>query len=81
MYLDESGMALLSPWLMYDLLSDDEISRIQQWTEDWFRVVLEQQLIQWPYAVSDQMIREIHVCYRSGLTPEEGAKYCFGLRS
>lgn len=80
-HTDDLTRVPLSPSLMYDVLSVDEIFRIQNWTEDWFRMVLEQQLIQWPHIVDDAMVREIQVCYRSGLTPEEGVKYCFGTRS
>jgi hypothetical protein len=81
MYADDFTMAPLSPRLMYDVLSDVEILRIQLWTEDWFRLVLEQEMIRWPYSINDTMVRQIQVCYRSGLTPEEGVKYCFGTRS
>jgi hypothetical protein len=81
MHTDDLAMAPLGSCLMYDVLSDVEILRIQLWTEDWFRMVLEQKLTQWPHSITDAMVREIQVCYRSGLTPEEGVKYCFGIRS
>jgi hypothetical protein len=68
MHTDDLAMAPLGSCLMYDVLSDVEILRIQLWTEDWFRMVLEQKLTQWPHSIT-------------GLTPEEGVKYYFGMCS
>jgi hypothetical protein len=78
--LDDLTRAPLTPCLMYQMLSEEEIRRIQQWTDDWFSAALEQELIRWPYVTDETTIREIQVCYRSGLTPEEGVLFCFGTR-
>ncbi|CAE6822355.1 hypothetical protein R75483_06309 [Paraburkholderia domus] len=71
----------LASSLMYDVLPEEEIRRVQQWTGDWFLAALEQGLIGCPYVTNEATIRDIQFCYQSGLTPEEGVQYIYGPRS
>lgn len=78
---DGATVAPLVPLIMYDVLSEEVIRRVQHCTGDRLHVALEDGLIGWPDATDEATIPDIQSCYRSGLTPEEGVQYCFCTRS
>jgi hypothetical protein len=63
-----------------DALSDEEVTRIQSWTDRWLNTALELRFVDRPFVVDDSMVADIHACYRMKMDPEEAVYFCFRLR-
>jgi|GEM_PF-2310094 len=64
---------------LHDVLSDEEIQRIQHWTDAWFESAMELGFVRWPYVIDSAMVSNIQSCYRMKMAPEEAVLFCYRL--
>ncbi|MBN3804520.1 hypothetical protein GXB81_15900 [Paraburkholderia sp. Ac-20336] len=76
---DELIRLPLPTFSLHDVLSDEEIRRIEQWTDAWLEVAMELGFVRWPYVIDSAMVADIQSCYRMKMAPEEAVLFCYRM--
>ncbi|MEX3937100.1 hypothetical protein AB4Y32_36075 [Paraburkholderia phymatum] len=72
---DDQIRASFATRSLHDLLSEEEIRQVQQWTDEWLILAVKEGVLKWPCAIDEATIRDIQKCYRMKMTPEEAVHF------